>query len=154
MIFRFHFYDFNTRSAFFLSKKINWDSLHARLNSHYVALSYTKKKHKKIKAYRESIHLDHGFWKTYGLENVLWCTNVRAPKASSGERCAHRNFVLLVTLGSTCVSLIVHLAAYQMKQITLKDKCWNKFRYSCIHQNNLTVMEKIKTLTFLWCLHC
>ena len=28
----------------------NWDSLHARLNSHYKAWSYKKKKHKKIKA--------------------------------------------------------------------------------------------------------
>ena len=27
-----------------------WDSLHARLNSHYQAWSYKKKKHKKIKA--------------------------------------------------------------------------------------------------------
>ena len=27
----------------------NWDSLHARLNSHYEAWSYKKKKHKKIK---------------------------------------------------------------------------------------------------------
>ena len=99
---------------FFYQKKINWDSIHARLNSHYVALSYKKKKHKKIKVCRESSHLDHGFWKTYGLENVLWCTKVRAPKASSGERCAHRNFVLLVTLGRTCVRLTVHLTAYQM----------------------------------------
>ena len=33
----------------------NWDSLHARLNSHYKAWSYKKKKHKKIKAYRMSV---------------------------------------------------------------------------------------------------
>ena len=33
----------------------NWDSLHARLNSHYKAWSYKKKKHKKNKAYRKSI---------------------------------------------------------------------------------------------------
>ena len=33
----------------------NWDSLHARLNSHYKAWSYKKKKHKKIKAYRKSL---------------------------------------------------------------------------------------------------
>ena len=32
----------------------NWDSLHVRLNSHYEAWSYKKKKHKKIKAYRKS----------------------------------------------------------------------------------------------------
>ena len=30
----------------------NWDSLHARLNYDYKAWSYKKKKHKKIKAYR------------------------------------------------------------------------------------------------------
>ena len=33
----------------------NWGSLHARLNSHYKAWSYKKKKHKKIKAYRKSV---------------------------------------------------------------------------------------------------
>ena len=33
----------------------NWDSLHARLNSHYKAWSYKKKKHKKIKVYRKSV---------------------------------------------------------------------------------------------------
>ena len=30
------------------------DSLHARINSHYRAWSYKKKKYKKIKAYRKS----------------------------------------------------------------------------------------------------
>ena len=34
---------------------LNWDSLHARLNSHYKAWSYKKKKYKKIKAYRKSV---------------------------------------------------------------------------------------------------
>ena len=33
----------------------NWDSIYARLNSHYKAWSYRKKKHKKIKAYRKSL---------------------------------------------------------------------------------------------------
>ena len=33
----------------------NCDSLHARLNSHYKAWSYKKKKHKNIKAYRKSV---------------------------------------------------------------------------------------------------
>ena len=32
----------------------NWDSLHARLNSHYKAWNY-KKKHKKITVYRKSV---------------------------------------------------------------------------------------------------
>ena len=35
----------------------NWDSLYAKLNSHFKAWSYTKKKHKKIKAYRKSIQI-------------------------------------------------------------------------------------------------
>ena len=39
---------------FFLKKK-NWDSLHARLNSHHKAWSYMKKKQKKIKAHRKSV---------------------------------------------------------------------------------------------------
>ena len=34
---------------------LNLDSLHARLNSHYKAWIYEKKKHKKIKAYRKSL---------------------------------------------------------------------------------------------------
>ena len=33
----------------------NYDSLHARLNSHYEARSYKKKKHKKITAYNKSV---------------------------------------------------------------------------------------------------
>ena len=33
----------------------NWDSLYARLNKHYETWSYKKNKHKKIKAYRESV---------------------------------------------------------------------------------------------------
>ena len=39
-------------SSFFF---FNWNSLHARLNSHYEAWSYKKKKHKKITAYRKSV---------------------------------------------------------------------------------------------------
>ena len=35
---------------------LNWDSLHARLNSHFQAWSYKKKKHIKIKAYRKSVY--------------------------------------------------------------------------------------------------
>ena len=38
--------------AFFVKKKL--DSLHARLNSHFKAWSYKKKKYKKIKAYGKS----------------------------------------------------------------------------------------------------
>ena len=36
-------------------------------------------------------------------------------KASSGERCGPHNIMLLVTLGGTCVSLIVYLVMHQMK---------------------------------------
>ena len=36
-------------------------------------------------------------------------------KASSGECCAPHNFVLLLTLGGTCICLIVYIAVYQMK---------------------------------------
>ena len=39
----------------FFSFLFNWDSLHTRLNSHYKAWSYKKKKHKKTKAYRKSL---------------------------------------------------------------------------------------------------
>ena len=38
-------------------------------------------------------------------------------KASSGERCAPRNFVHLVTLTNTRVRLIVYLAVHQMKYV-------------------------------------
>ena len=40
----------NVMSFFF-----NWDSLHARLNSHYEAWSYKKKKHKKVQTYKKSV---------------------------------------------------------------------------------------------------
>ena len=33
----------------------NWDSLHARLDSHYEAWSYKKKNHRRVKAYRKSV---------------------------------------------------------------------------------------------------
>ena len=33
----------------------NWDSLHARLNSHYETQSYKKNKHKKIRAHNKSV---------------------------------------------------------------------------------------------------
>ena len=33
----------------------NWDSLHARLNSHYEAWSYQKRSTKKITGYRKSV---------------------------------------------------------------------------------------------------
>ena len=36
----------------------NWDLLYARLNSHYEARSYKKKKHKKVKAYRNLLTKD------------------------------------------------------------------------------------------------
>ena len=39
-------------------------------------------------------------------------------KASSGERCALRNFVQLVTLRGTRVRLIVYLLVHQMKYVT------------------------------------
>ena len=34
---------------------INWDSLHAKMNSYDKAWSYKTKKHKKIKRYRKSL---------------------------------------------------------------------------------------------------
>ena len=37
-----------------VERGFNWDSLHVRLNIHYEARSYKEKKHKKVKAYRES----------------------------------------------------------------------------------------------------
>ena len=39
-------------------------------------------------------------------------------KASSGVRCALRNFVQLVTLRGTRVRLIVYLLVHQMKYVT------------------------------------
>ena len=43
------------KEMFFLKKKKNWDSLHARLNSHYEAWSYKKRSTKKITGYRKSV---------------------------------------------------------------------------------------------------
>ena len=39
----------------FFSFYFNWDSLHARLDSHYNSRSYKKKKYKKVKAYMKSV---------------------------------------------------------------------------------------------------
>ena len=43
------------KAADFFNFCFNWDSVHARLNSHHKACSYKKKTHKKIKVYRKSI---------------------------------------------------------------------------------------------------
>ena len=49
-VFTYGYKSCNSRDFF-----LNWDLLHARLNSHCKAWSYKKKKHKKIKAYRKSL---------------------------------------------------------------------------------------------------
>ena len=43
-------------SLFSFNRFFYWDSLHARLNSHYEVWSYKKKKYKKIKEYRKSVY--------------------------------------------------------------------------------------------------
>ena len=54
-IFKVHHFADDTNLFFF-----NWDSLHARLNSHYEAWSYKKKKStKKITGYRKSVQKEH-----------------------------------------------------------------------------------------------
>ena len=50
----FFFFIIITFFIFFIFLFLNWDLLHARLNSHNKAWGYKKKKHKKIKAYRKS----------------------------------------------------------------------------------------------------
>ena len=47
--------DLNKRKPKAKQNFFNLDSLHARLNSHYEAWSYKKKKHKKIRACRKSV---------------------------------------------------------------------------------------------------
>ena len=47
--------DMTTTCAYQMEIGIYWDSLHARLNSHYKAWSYKKKKQKKIKTYKISL---------------------------------------------------------------------------------------------------
>ena len=44
-----------SKTVFFFFFFFNWYSLHARLNSHYEAWSYKKRKHEKVKAYRKPI---------------------------------------------------------------------------------------------------
>ena len=47
--------NFSNYENFLVQIFFNWDSLHARLNSHYQAWSYKKKNHKKITAYKKSV---------------------------------------------------------------------------------------------------
>ena len=42
-------------SFFFFFFFFHWDSLHARLNSHYKAWNYKKKKHKRVKTQMKSV---------------------------------------------------------------------------------------------------
>ena len=56
-----------------LSPFFNWDSLHARLNSHYKALSYKKKKHKKLR------HTGNLFRKNLQLKIRVLCSRILLP---------------------------------------------------------------------------
>ena len=67
-------------------------------------------------------------------------------KASSGEHCASRNFVLLVALGGTCVCLIAYLVVCTKWNRLWKDRCWNKFTYNCIHLNDLNDLETLRNM--------
>ena len=49
------FSSFIMTSNIYIFVIFNWDSFHARLNSHYKTWSYKKKKHKNIKAYLKSL---------------------------------------------------------------------------------------------------
>ena len=61
-------------------------------------------------------------------------------KANSGECCATHNFVLLVMFTWFCTLQCTKWNRFW------KDKCWHKFRYSCIHQNNLIDMEALRNI--------
>ena len=76
-------------------------------------------------------------------------------KASSGELCAPRKFVLFVTLRSKSVSLCTSLCTKSNR--LWKEKCWNKFRYSYIQcfflwQYNYTWEHHHLFLEWLWVL--
>ena len=63
------------------------------------------------KTYRAAALATHRAGKNWfsGAQNSM------LPKASSGEPCAPRNFVLLVTLRGTSVHLVVYLVVHHMK---------------------------------------
>ena len=69
-------------------------------------------------------------------------------KASSGEHCAPCSFVLFVTLRDTCVCLTMYLTFAKWNRLW-KDEYWNKFTYSCIHQNDLIDMEILRNIEVL-----
>ena len=48
-------FNINQRAIPVMQSQLNWDSLHARLNSHYEAWSYKKRSTKKITGYRKSV---------------------------------------------------------------------------------------------------
>ena len=64
----FHFLLIKCFFFFFLY----WDLLHARLNSHYKAWSYKKKKHKKIQAHRKSIQKEPTVKRCLSLGCLPW----------------------------------------------------------------------------------
>ena len=54
----------------------NWNSIHARLNSHYEAWSYKKKKHKKITVYRKSVYKEPAVIKKMSVNSRLKATKI------------------------------------------------------------------------------
>ena len=73
--------------------------LHARLNSHYEAWSYKKKKHKKIKAYRQSV-LEEPTVKTCALIQIIGKRKASHRQRIPESSCARKDTVdtdILVT---------------------------------------------------------
>ena len=81
-------------SVLFFCFFFNCDSLHSRLNSHYEAWSYKKKKHIKIKTYRKSV------WKEPTVKRCLLILDLKPLKSLvKGKHSIGREFQNLPVRG-------------------------------------------------------
>ena len=87
--------------SFVLLFIVNWDSLHVRLNSHYEARSYKKKKHKKVKAYRKSV------WKEPTVKRFPLILELMLLKSKiKGKHSIDREFQCLAVRGKKLLNWI------------------------------------------------
>ena len=81
---------------------LNWDSLHAKLNSQYEAWNYKKKKYKKIKAYRISVQKE---------PTIKWCPLILDLKALrsqvKGKHSISRKFRRLAVPGNDAIVIFL-----------------------------------------------
>ena len=102
---------------------INWDSLHARLNSHHEAWSHKKKKHIKVKEYRKSVWKEPTVDLSYiSVNSRLEATNI----IGQGKAEETVNIDILVTYRNNNRKIMQSTKI--MSRPPSRMRKWNQFR--------------------------